>query len=193
MDEFIKITNDNTLDPSQQLLLNKKSLRHSNLLKNIYEEFYPTDKLIILSEIPIDILTHIIEFLNYYSDCEPIEVKKPLPIFDISKTYGEWPELFMNKLSDNKLLLLLKAADYIDCKALIELTSSKIACIISELNGNEMMEYFGLKEDITDIDEFDGKMLDDKKEKISSYKDNTENCKFNCDCEEKVWENFDDF
>lgn len=130
-----------------------KGIRLSTFLKNLVEE-YSTDTEFQIPEITGSMLTHIGIFLNHYVDEDPIVVPKPLPVYDIAETYGKWEDEFINTFTSDKRHLweLMEAANYLDCRPLLELSASKSACMIKDMNGQEMLNYFELKEDMTDED-----------------------------------------
>jgi hypothetical protein len=129
-----------------------KSARHAGLLKNLLEE-YKDEKELSIPEVDGVNLKYIADFLNFYKDTEPVDVPKPLEKYDIAETYGKWDDEFISQFNEKKALWdLMEAANYLDCKPLLELAASKVACMIQDLTGHQMLEYFELEEDMTDED-----------------------------------------
>jgi hypothetical protein len=153
----------------------RSSARLSGLLKNILEE-YSEEKELSIPEIDGEYLKHIADFLNHYKDSNPKEVQKPLEKYDIASLYGEWEDNFISQFSKDKKYMwgLMEAANFLDCKALLELSASKIACSIQKLSGEEMLEYFELDEDMTDEDvrkmeeDFEKEMEEKRKEEFNA-------------------------
>ncbi len=150
------------------------SCRLSGLFKTFVEDF-KEEKEIPIPDIEEEYLKSIADFLNHYIDNDPIEVVKPLPKYDISETYGKWEDEFISKFSDRtRINRLMEIANFIDCRSLLELSASKVACIIKDFSGQEILEYFGLQEDMTDEDE---KRMQDEFEKEIEVKRNAEKIK----------------
>jgi len=171
MDSSISVTlislKDNT-----RVDIDIRGARHAGLLKNLIEEYQDENELSI-PEIEGDYLKYIAEFLNYYKETDPIEVPKPLEEYSIANTYGKWDEEFVSQFKEKKTIwALLEAAYYIDCKPLLELVASYIAIKLKDCSGEEMLNYFELKEDMTDEDvikmeeEFEKDMEQQKEEEI---------------------------
>lgn len=127
-----------------------RGARLAGLIKNLLEE-YQNEQELQIPEVSGDDLKHIAEFLEHYKESDPVEVPKPLPKYDIAETYGEWDAKFISKFIDKaNLWKLMEAANYLDCKPLLELAASHVACTIKDLSGKEMLDYFGLEEDMTE-------------------------------------------
>jgi S-phase kinase-associated protein 1 len=131
-----------------------KAARLSGFLKGLLEE-YQDENEIQIPEIKGNNLQYISEFLNHYKDDDPTDVSKPIAKYDISETYGKWDDEFISQFINKdkfELWELMEAASFLDCKPLLELAASKIACMVKDYSGKELMEYFGLEEDMTDDD-----------------------------------------
>jgi hypothetical protein len=157
----------------------KQSARLSGLLKNILEEYNEDngDEDITIPEIEGQYLIPLAEFLNHYRDFNPRTVPKPLEKYDIADLYGVWEEEYITKIiqkGKKNIWGLMEAANFFDCKDLLELSASKVACTIKNLSGHEMLEYFELQEDMTEEDvikmedDFEKEMEEKYKEKINS-------------------------
>jgi hypothetical protein len=160
-------TKDNT-----KIQIFKQSARLSGLLKNILEE-YNGEEEISIPEIDGEYLIPIAEYLNHYKNSDPKTVPKPLEKYDVAALYGKWEDEYITKLLDKGkkyIWGLMEAANFFDCKDLLELSASKVACTIKNLSGHEMLEYFELEEDMTEDDV--RKMEDDyEKEMEEKYKE----------------------
>lgn len=132
--------------------IDPKSARHSGLIKNLLEE-YKDEKEIQIPEVNGGVLKSICKFLEHYNETDPVDVPKPLPKYDIKETYGEWDDEFIAQFKEKAdIWELMEAANYIDCKPLLELAASKVAIQIKDYSGKEILDYFGLEEDMTDED-----------------------------------------
>jgi S-phase kinase-associated protein 1 len=176
--------------------VNRKSIRLSGLLKNLQEE-YKDDNEISIPEVDGDILKKIIVFLEHYKDKNPREVAKPLPLYDIKQTYGEWEDNFLKEYLSEKEILMktLEAANYIDCKSLMELICSKIAIQIKDLPGKDICDYLGLVEDLTEEesqqirDDFEIQKEEERQKIIDEHKRRIEEAKQNDTVtEDNVWD-----
>jgi S-phase kinase-associated protein 1 len=133
--------------------IDPRGARLSGFLKGLLEE-YKDEKEIQIPEIKGEFLKHIGTFLNHYKEEEPKDVPKPLPKYDIAETYGKWDDEYIKQFESDKYQLweLMEAANYLDCKPLLELCASKVAVTIKDYSGKEILDYFGLEEDMTDED-----------------------------------------
>ena len=83
----------------------------------------------------------------------------------------------MNTFCSNKpfLFKLMEAANYLDCRSLLELACSKVAVMIKDYSGKEMCDYFGLEEDLTEeqakkfIEDFEKQREEERKKKADEY------------------------
>jgi hypothetical protein len=176
--------------------IDRKSIRLSGLLKNLQEE-YKDENEICIPEIEGEILKKIVIYLDNYKDKNPAEVAKPLPKYNIKETYGEWDNNYLNEhLADRDTLLkTLEAANYIDCKSLLELICSKIAIHIKNLPGKEICDYLGLEEDLTEEDaqkvitDFEKQKEEERQQIIEEHKRKIEEAKKNDNInEDNVWD-----
>ncbi len=156
--------------------LDKKCVRLSGLLKNLAEE-YNDDNEMPIPDIDGDVLKKIAVYLEHYKDEDPKDVPKPLVKYDIKETYGEWDETYISEFSNDKAFLfrLMEASNYLDCRSLLELSCSKVAVLIKDYSGKQMVEYFGLEEDMNEeqakkfIEDFEKQKEEEKKKKAEDY------------------------
>lgn len=140
-----------SIDDGAKVQVSKKSMRLSGFLTNLVET-YGDEEEILVPDIHGDMLNNVREFLEHYRDEDPKVVSKPLLEYNIKNTYGEWEEHFIVPfLADRSSIMgLLKIADTLDCKSLLELAASAVAIHIKDLDTKEMMEYLEMKEDLTE-------------------------------------------
>jgi S-phase kinase-associated protein 1 len=156
--------------------LDRKCVRLSGLLKNLEEE-YKEDNEMPIPEIDGDVLKKIVVYLEHYKDEDPKDVPKPLVKYDIKETYCEWDEEYISEFSSDKAFMfrLMEAANYLDCRFLLELACSKVAVMIKDYSGKQMCEYFGLEEDLTEeqakkfIEDFEKQREDERQKKADEY------------------------
>lgn len=144
--------------------VSKQALRLSGFLTNLLE-CYEANTDLLVPDISGEMLKSLCEFLDHYKSDDPRVVVKPLREKDIKSAYGEWEAEFVAPFTENrdKIKKLMEIADTIDCKPLLELCASAVALHIQELPVSEMLEYLGLKENLTEdehkklIEEFNEK------------------------------------
>jgi S-phase kinase-associated protein 1 len=156
--------------------IDRKCVRLSGLLKNLSEE-YKDDNEMPIPEIDGDVLKKIAGYLEHYKDEDPKDVPKPLVKYDIKETYGEWDENYISEFANDKAFMfrLMEAANYLDCRSLLELACSKVAVLIKDYSGKDMCEYFGLEEDLTEdqakkfIEDFEKQKEEERQKKADEY------------------------
>lgn len=163
--------------------LNINSFRLSGLLKTLVEE-YQDDSEIQVPEIRGELLLKIALFLNHYDNKNPKNVLKPLLSNDISEIYGKWEDQFISQFicqDKNVIFELMQAANILDCQSLLDLACSKVAVTIKDLDGQGLLKYFNLKEDMTNSDiqkmdeDLEKEIQEDNSEFYSKEPDNIEN------------------
>jgi len=134
--------------------LSSDILSRSNFLKNIIET-YSTESVIDIPDIKGSVMTHIVDWLEYHKDREPIIPPQPLRTYDIAEAVGKWEDEFMNKVYNknfNNLFAFLTAVNFLDIPALLELASAKTACLTKDLSAKEFKELFKIQEDCSEDD-----------------------------------------
>eukprot|EP00512_Aurantiochytrium_limacinum_P003696 CAMPEP_0171499736 /NCGR_PEP_ID=MMETSP0958-20121227/8595_1 /TAXON_ID=87120 /ORGANISM="Aurantiochytrium limacinum, Strain ATCCMYA-1381" /LENGTH=198 /DNA_ID=CAMNT_0012034327 /DNA_START=17 /DNA_END=613 /DNA_ORIENTATION=+ len=102
-----------------------------------------------VSEASIETLEKVVVFCKYHVDVEWRPVKKPLPaekIDDFSQIVPKWDAEFLQNEPVTAIADLLKAANFLDIKSLLDLTCAKIASLVRGRTKKEMRETFGLTE-----------------------------------------------
>lgn len=132
-----------------EVKIDKRSARLSTLLKNLQDDYQ--ENVIRVAEVPGIYLSYIAEYLNHYKETDPPKVKKPLARYDIELMYGRWEDEFITKFIKDKTVLweLMNHANFMECDSLMDLASAKISVMIKDFSPKEILDYFGMKEDLT--------------------------------------------
>ena len=123
--------------------LSSKAALKSGLLRGIIED-YPEDSEFPLNNVTGNVLEKIKEYLVHYQDEEPSVVEKPLKD-DFKQMCKEWDYNFLG--DDNTFILeLIKGANFMDIKPLLELASAKIASKIKKVTTESINKDFNIGE-----------------------------------------------
>jgi S-phase kinase-associated protein 1 len=138
-----------------EILTDSKSAFGSNLLKTLIEEYgeEKTNKLTI-PEIRGEVLILIVKYLEHLKDNPFQEIPKPLKNYNLKEYISEWDYEFLSRY-DNKiydLIELINAADYLDIRPLLEMTSAKAATMVKDYDKEKFIEVFQIEQDLTDED-----------------------------------------
>ena len=137
--------------------LSSKAALKSGLLRGIIED-YPEDSEFPLNNVTGNVLEKIKEYLVHYQDEEPSVVEKPLKD-DFKQMCKEWDYNFLG--DDNTFILeLIKGANFMDIKPLLELASAKIASKIKKVTTESINKDFNI-----------GELNPDEKEQIKKDKE----------------------
>ena len=105
--------------------LTSKAASKSGLLRGIIED-YPEDSEFPLNNVNGATLEKVKEYLIHYENQEPPIIQKPFKDKDFSKCADPWDFKFLG--DDNNVILdIIRAANFMDIKPLIELASAKVA------------------------------------------------------------------
>ena len=134
-------------DDNQVFEVEVESLKLSNFLNSLMID-YPDEE----EEIPINLidgknLKLVIDFLTHYKTEEIKEIPKPLPSGDLKLYLDEWDYDYINPLTLEETIDLLNAAQILDIKGLLNLTSAKIASEMLTGTVNEVLEKFRIKDE----------------------------------------------
>jgi len=135
--------------------ISKKAACLSHLVKSMLEDDPDDDDEvpeIPLREVSKDILELIVEFLNHHENDPMKEVPKPITTNNIRELVGEWDADFIDKLDINVLFSLTTAANYMDIPSLLDLTMTKLACLVKGKTVPEVMKALDMP-DINDSPE----------------------------------------
>jgi len=124
-----------------------KSAQRSGLLKNIITD-YDTKESITIEEVNGNILKLILDYLVHYRDTEPRVIPRPLPTSNLLDVTDKWDVDFIN-LDKSILFELIIACNFMDVIGLLELSSSKIASIMKNMDSETIKREFAIPEDMT--------------------------------------------
>ena len=143
-------------------------LEKSKLLKGLLEDYQGDEDVIPLNEVDAENLGYVIEYLEHYKDKEPKEYEKPFPenaddnflksIYDDDWTY----DFVKNKLSIEKSINLINAANYLQIDGLINVLAGYIAWELTNCSVEEAKKKFQIEDDMTEEEkaEYDKYPLD---------------------------------
>merc|ERR1711879_237487 len=109
------------------------------------------------TEIPLPnvksaILQKVIEFMIYHQGNPPKEIEKPLKSQNMRDVCSEWDANFI-EVDQETLFELILAANYMDVKALLDLTCAKVASMIKGKTPEEIRTKFNIQNDFTQEEE----------------------------------------
>jgi S-phase kinase-associated protein 1 len=98
----------------------------SEILKNFVEALGSTEE-IPMEQVAKPVLEKIIEFCVHHEFTVPEPIAKPLPSSNIYDAVSQWDGDYINAFYEATLIELIKAANYLDIKCLIDLGLARIA------------------------------------------------------------------
>lgn len=109
------------------------------------------DDEVVNSEIPISRISRktmdkILVFMRYHEHLPMQTFEKPLMVQYLRELVGDWDAEYTDVEDTNELLLLIKGANYIHCKPLLDLGTAHLALLIRGKTQEEVKQLFGLKE-----------------------------------------------
>ena len=123
----------------------------SILVKGIIDDS-GTDEEIPLQSVKKSILELIIQYCEYIHLNTPPEIEKPLRSNELSGVVNQWYADFVN-LDQEVLFELILAANFMDIKSLLELTTAKVASLIKGKTIPETRKFFNIENDFTPEEE----------------------------------------
>lgn len=126
----------------------------SELVKTMFDPEQPEDE---VQEIPLpnvksSILSKVIEFLTHYKGEPMTEIEKPLKDSNMNAVVQEWYADFVN-VEQEILFELILAANFMDVKPLLDLTSATVASMIKGKTPEEIRQHFNIVNDFTPAEE----------------------------------------
>ena len=126
----------------------------SELVKTMFDTDLFEDE---VQEIPLPnvksyILSKVIEFLTHYKGEPMTEIEKPLKSSNMNEVVQEWYAEFVN-VDQETLFELILAANFMDIKPLLDLTSATVASMIKEKTPEEIRQHFKIVNDLTPAEE----------------------------------------
>lgn len=123
-----------------------KACKYSGLVTKIVEGKSHTDDIPLVG-VKSHILTKVIEFLVKYDEDD-----HPLKNNNMAEISSEWDEQFID-VNQNILFELVLAANYMDIKPLLELSSAKVASMMKGKSTEEIRKIFNIVNDFTPEEE----------------------------------------
>ena len=136
----------------EQFELSTKAAMRSQLVKDSIDESKEDTIEFTANKVKGNILKKVVEYLEHYKDKEPKEIERPLPSSNFSECVDKWDFDFMDITLDLIFEILL-AANYLDIKPLLELSSAKVASILKGKTIEEIKQTFGITNDFTPEEE----------------------------------------
>ena len=125
----------------------------SNLIRTIVDDSGLTEE-IPLDQVTKPILTLILSYCEHHSYSIPTEVKKPLPSPKFSEAIeDQWDFQFVQGLTDDILIELVLAANYMDCKPILDLCCGYIASKFKGKDVAELRNEYGIAEEFSPDEE----------------------------------------
>lgn len=116
------------------------------------------EKEVPLPNVSADVLAKVVEFLEYHKT-DPMEtIIKPLKSCKMEEVVGEWYAKFSDiPVDTNQELIydMIRAANYMDIKPLLDLMCAKVASMIKGKTPEEIRETFNITKDFTEKEEED--------------------------------------
>ena len=147
MDEDVSTVRKLKSSDGKVFEVNDRILSLSKFLKDIIDNNRELDQEIVINQVDGKNLGKIVEYLKHYEKEKPKKIPKPLPSKDLKSILTEWDYNFINPLSLDDLIDLVKASNFLDIGALIHLISAKIAVDFIPEPREETKENFGVKSD----------------------------------------------
>ena len=142
LEKILKIKSDD----GTIIELTSKAASKSSVIRGLMEDYPDNDELPLpKNTVYGKELEKIKEYLIHYQDIdEPPKITKPLKSNDFKECCeNEWDYNFLGD-NNNEILALIRAANYLDIKPLLELASAKIACKIRGTTTESIRKDFGI-------------------------------------------------
>ena len=126
--------------------LSSKAASKSSVLRGLMEDFPDNDELPLpQNTVNGNELEKIKQYLIHYQDIdEPPKIAKPLKSNNFKECCeNEWDYNFLGD-NNNEILALIRAANYLDIKPLLELASANVACKIRGTTTESIRKDFGI-------------------------------------------------
>lgn len=111
-----------------------------------------------LSDFPVEevkaaILAKVIEFLKHHADAPLPEIEKPLRSKKMEELVPAWYAAFVDTTEVEQLYELVLAANYCECKPLLELACAKVGTMMIGKSTEEIRSIFKINNDFTPEEE----------------------------------------
>merc|ERR1719465_331752 len=124
----------------------------STLIKNMVEDS-GTDEEIPLPNVKTAVLSKVLDYCKFHKDEPAAEIQKPLKSANLAECgIREWDVEFVD-VEQEILFEIILAANYLDIKALLDLTCAKVASMIKGKTPEEIRKQFNIVNDFTPEEE----------------------------------------
>ena len=135
---------------SYMIPIELKAAKKSNFINNFTNDYPNAD--IEFKTINYSALKKVAEYLEHYKDSEPKEIIQPLPKKEFKDCVDNWDYEYIN-ISNETVLEIMLAANFMDIKPLVELTCAKIASVIKGKSTKEIQDLLNIESDCNDDEE----------------------------------------
>ena len=132
--------------------LSKRAAMRSQLIKESISGNNEDDIEFNVNNVKGNVLKKVVEYLDHYKDQEPKEIERPLPSANLNECVDEWDNNFID-IDLDLIFELILAANYLDIKPLLDLSSAKVSSIIKGETTEEIKKIFDISNDFTPEEE----------------------------------------
>lgn len=138
----------------QELKVDMDVASMSVLIKNMIEDCdEQTDVALPLPNVKMAILQKVVEWCKYHAAAQSEEIQKPLKSANLQECgVSEWDCGFVD-VEQEMLFEIILAANYLDIKALLDLTCAKVASMIKGKTPEEIRKQFNIMNDFSPEEE----------------------------------------
>jgi S-phase kinase-associated protein 1 len=105
-----------------------------------------------LHEVDNEMLEKVLVFMHRHVDDPLREVERPVKTKNMVDLVGVWDAAYMD-LTNEEIISLTLAADYLNCGMLLDLCVTKIAAMVKDLEADELRKMWDISPDITPEEE----------------------------------------
>ena len=146
MNSQLKLQANNS---EEVLTIDPKAALRSELINDLKADFGEGET-ILIQEANYNALKLIIEYLNHYTNKNPIKIESPIPDDKEMKDITDsWDIQFLSKMDMNIITDVISAAEFMRIEPLHKLISAHIACMIRNLDAQGIVKFFNIQEDMT--------------------------------------------
>tara|TARA_B100000674_G_scaffold489564_2_gene503760 strand:- start:286 stop:783 length:498 start_codon:yes stop_codon:yes gene_type:complete len=138
----------------KEFSISKDNILISQLISSMITECSNINETIPLPNVNSSSLEKIIEFCNHYTENNDFnEIEKPLRSSKMEDVIPPWYASFVDSMEMELLFEVVKGANYMAIKPLLDLCCAKIASMIKGKSPEEIRETFGIENDFTPEEE----------------------------------------
>ncbi len=127
----------------------------SDLVRSLLEDQDPDDDNnydVPVPNVSTDTLKQVIDFLNRHAASPMVAIEKPLKSSELADLVGDYAKV-VNDITQEQLFELIKAANYMDIRPLLDLGCAKVATMIRGKTPEEIRKSFNIVNDFTPEEE----------------------------------------